>query len=144
MKENSLLYIFTAPIILFDVSWKEAVPERIYKIITVDRLINALKHDNLASYAEVSAYLMTASYMGPMSSEWCDIYTHVSCSILQTHFNEDHWNEVEAPRNLNQYQTERLNKLRRFIYESQIKNMRPMKKHEPVISVKPNQQLSLF
>ena len=109
--------ILTAPIITFDASWADTIPERVRKLITMQRIIVSITKENTATLAETVAYMMTRTFIGPMTSEWTDIYTHISCKLCEQEFGEDHWDAVQAPRKLDQYKQYKLEQLQRFIYD---------------------------
>lgn len=110
-----------APVLTFSHGWSDMVPKRIYDIIPLARMKALMMHEEKATYAECCAYMMTRSLEAPMDYEWTDIYTHVSCTVLQEWFNEDHWDAVKAPRELSQWLTSQLNSLRVHIYEKRRK-----------------------
>lgn len=110
-----------APVLTFSHGWSDLVPKRIYDIIPLARMKALMQHEETATYAECCAYMMTRSLEAPMDYEWTDIYTHVSCTVLQEWFNEDHWDKVRAPRQLSQWLKSQLDGLRRHIYEKRRK-----------------------
>jgi len=61
-------------------------------------------------------HFMDRSLEAPMDRDWADIYTHVSCSTLESWFGEDHWGKVDAPRKLSEWLSSQLNDLRIRIY----------------------------
>ena len=90
MKEENKL-------IVADQSWADAIPEWILKEISAERMINgmvdiikpenkgqggALNRNIEVGDAEIVAYLMTASFRGPLSSDITDIYLYVSAKVM--------------------------------------------------------------
>jgi hypothetical protein len=130
--------ILQGPIITYDVGWADCIPQRIKELITKERLIAGMLNENLATLPEVAAYLITRTFLAPMDNDWTQIYTYVSCTVCEQHFNEDHWNEVCPDKKLNDYQQGLLLKLRRFIYDKRIavtkKKMKLGEQQRPKVS----------
>ncbi|MDF2191378.1 hypothetical protein [Paraflavitalea sp. CAU 1676] len=108
--------VLTAPIITHCIHWADSIPQRLRGIICSARMMTLMTHEELASYPEVVAFMITAALEAPMSHDWTEIYIHVGCTVAQQWFNEDHWDELKAPRQLNESQNRKLIDLRRFIY----------------------------
>ena len=126
-----LLDALRSPILTHAAAWSDCIPERLLKIIPLARLKSLMLHEEMASYAECTAFIMTRSMEAPMDSSWTDIYTHVSCQVCEEYFREDHWEAVKAPRELTDYQKNyELNPLRRHIYEKRRKILKERLKSE--------------
>lgn len=143
--------MLTAPVITHSQSWADCIPKRLLDLISMSRLISGMQKDEMASYPEVVAYLTTASFEAPLGSDWTEIFTHCSCTVCEQHFNEDHWDTLDAHRKLSDYQKEKLDKLRRWIYDKRRKalknSMRAMKSKEPELVIEEKnipKQLTLF
>lgn len=108
--------MLSAPILTHSAAWKDAIPQRLIKEITLYRLIAGMQKEELATLPETVAFIMTRSFDAPMDHDWTDIYTHVSCTVCEQCWGEDHWEQVKAPRILNQYQAGMLKHLRQWIY----------------------------
>jgi|SRR6187399_860153 hypothetical protein len=108
--------MLSAPILTHSIAWKDAIPQRLIKEITLYRLIAGMQKEELATLPETVAFIMTRSFDAPMDHDWTDIYTHVSCTVCEQCWGEDHWEHVKAPRILNQYQAGMLKHLRQWIY----------------------------
>lgn len=106
-----------APILTFSEAWADTIPKRLLNIIKVARIIALKNNEQLATFPECSVYIYTRTLESPMHGDWTDIYTHVSCKVCQDWFNEDHWEEVKAPKTLTDWQLSKLNQLRRHLYE---------------------------
>ena len=154
-----LIDALRAPILTHAGTWKDAIPQRILKIIPESRFVALLAQEQMATYPECVAFIMTATLEAPTDSDWTDIYTHVACQVLQDYFGEDHWEEVRAPRTLSEYQRNYLlNPLRRHIYERRRKLLKEQMKEDKKLTEKiedqyaemqkipavAGQQLSLF
>lgn len=148
-----------SPVLTHSSMWKDMIPQRILDKIPIARLIALHNQVKMATYEECSAFIMTASLEAPMDRDWTDIYTHVCCIVLQRWFNEDQWDEVQAPRTLSEYQRNYLlNPLRKHIWEKRRKLLREQMKSESKLKEAPTpmeqavikeaykagQQLSLF
>lgn len=120
-----------SPVVTFDCMWADTIPRRLMDIIPMARMKALMRRERTATYAEVTAYLITRSFDAPMTSEWVDIYTHVSCQTLQEWFGEDRWVEMNAPRDLSVWLQSQLSRLRSDIWESRRKSLKePMKSEE--------------
>ncbi|GEP97682.1 hypothetical protein [Chitinophaga cymbidii] len=106
----------TAPILTFSQLWADVIPKRLLKQVPMARMIALMKGQQSATDVECVIYLYTRTHEAPMDRDWVDIYTHLSCRTLEDYFNEDHWNEINAPRELTEWLQRELNGLREFIY----------------------------
>ncbi|MEO7044307.1 MAG: hypothetical protein ABI091_03310 [Ferruginibacter sp.] len=122
--EFDLLDALNSPYITFDSSWASCIPQRIKGLIIPARLVLLKKGFKMCCLPEVVFYLTTRSFTAPMSNEWTEIFTHVSCKVLDKYFNEDHYKEIDAPRELGRYLTDDLTSLRIKIYEKRREELR--------------------
>ncbi|TXJ29061.1 MAG: hypothetical protein E6Q24_05115 [Chitinophagaceae bacterium] len=106
----------TAPILTFSQQWADTMPKRLLGIIPLARLKMLLMKEEKASYEECVLYIYTRSLEAPMNTDWVDIYTHVSCKVLGDWFNENHWQETKAPKQLNEWLQSKLTGLQQHIY----------------------------
>jgi hypothetical protein len=109
--------ILSAPVLTHTTSWADAIPPRLMKIITMARLKAGLQKEQLATFPEVTAFMITRTFEAPMDHDWTEIYTFVSCTVCEEYFGEDHWSQVCPDKRLNDYQQDLLLRLRRWIYE---------------------------
>lgn len=107
----------SSPILTFSQSWASCIPERILKQVGLARMIALKKEETLATYVECLIYIYTRTLEAPMDSDWTNIYMHVSCSVLEEWFGEDHWDDMQAPRSLNNWLESKLKHLRQHIYK---------------------------
>jgi hypothetical protein len=119
------------PVLTFSTSWADTIPRRLLDIIPMARLIAVKEGEPLATYPEVAVYIYTRSLEAPMDAEWADIYTHVSCTTLQQHFQEDHWQEVKAPRQLSAWLQSKLRDLQKHIYDKRREMLKKQLKAQP-------------
>lgn len=110
-----------SPVLTFSQSWADSIPKRVLDIIPLARMKALMQHEELATYPEVTAYIITRSHEAPMDYEWTDIYTHVSCKVCEEWFGEDHWDDVKAPRELSPWLMSQLKGLRVHLYEKRRK-----------------------
>ena len=113
-----LMDALKSPVLTHAQSWADCIPQRILDIIPIARLKSLMLKEELATYPEVSAFIMTRCMEAPMDNEWTEIYLHVSCKVCEDYFNEDHWKELNAKKELSDYENKyHLLPLRRHIYE---------------------------
>lgn len=127
-----ILDALKAPVLTFAPQW--TIPERVLKIIPLARMKALMLHEEMATYAEASAYIMTRGHEAPLDHDWTDIFTHVSCKMCEEYFGEDRWDAVQAPRELNDWQQRQLNDLRRHLYDKRRKLLKQRLKDEQRIS----------
>lgn len=125
-----LMDALRSPIITFSTSWADCIPKRIKEIIPMARMLALHSKEEMATLPEVSAYIYTRSLESPMSSEWVNIYLWASCTVCETYFKEDRWQELSAQRQLSQYEESLMNNLRRWIYEKRRKAVKITLKEE--------------
>lgn len=105
------------PILTFSPQWKDCIPPRMLDIIPTARLTALFKNEELATIEECVVYIYTRMMDAPMDHEWTDIFTHISCKVMQRWFGEDHWEDTKAPKELNDWLNSQLTGLRRWIYD---------------------------
>lgn len=106
----------TAPILTFSESWADTIPSRLLNLVSIERMAGIIKRHTYATDVECVIYIYTRTLEAPMPSDWTDIYTHLSCKVCERHFNENHWEEVNAPKELTDWLISQLNQLRNFIF----------------------------
>ena len=122
MKQDSGIFdimdALTAPVLTHAQSWADSIPGRLIKTIPIARMKSLMMKEEFATLPETVAFIMTRTMEAPMNSDWAEIYFHVSCTVCQDYFNEDHWEQIGAHRTLSEYQERHLlMPLRRWIYE---------------------------
>jgi hypothetical protein len=119
-----MLDILRSPIITFDASWADCLPKRLLDLVTLSRTAKMMLHEEEASDPE-------AAFDAPMSRDWSEIYIHISCKVCEQYWQEDHWNSVQAKRELTEYEDKYLLKpLRKFIYDRRRKALKEKMKEE--------------
>ena len=110
--------MLTAPILTFSSAWADSIPDRLLKLITMERLVQGMLKLEYAGDAECVAYIMTRTFESPLNHDWCDVYTHLSCIVCEKNWKEDHWEQTKAPRKLTDWQEKQLlMPLRLWIYK---------------------------
>lgn len=112
-----ILDALNAPILTFSHLWADTIPNRLLKQVAMARMFSLMKGQQTATDVECVIYIYTRTLEAPMDNDWVDIYTHLSCRVLETNFNEERWKEVGAPRKLTEWQQQKLSGLRQFIYK---------------------------
>lgn len=109
------------PIIVANTSWP--LPENLIKMVKSERMINGLisiahplSPEESVGYAEVVAYLNPATSAAPLNSDVTEIYLYCFTQLMKRQ-------KIEVPKEcivekLSDYQTEKLNDLKRWIYKS--------------------------
>ena len=120
----NLMDALTSPMLTFTTSWADCIPKRILGLISLARLKALMQREEMATLPEVVAYLFTRTMEAPMSGEWVNIYTHVSCKVCEDYFNEDHWGSVTHSRTLNSDEQRYLKDLRVWIYDRRRKALK--------------------
>jgi hypothetical protein len=145
MKQNSqvdqeifnLMDALRSPVLTHTTSWADCIPKRLLDIITTSRMASLILHEELATYPEVTAFMMTRVMEAPMPSEWVEIYLHCSCQVCEQYWQKSHWEELQAKKVLGEYETKQfLLPLRRWIYERRRKALKEKLKKEKPIEVK--------
>lgn len=80
---DALVGALTDPIVVFDPSWADVLPDWIKGEIKMQRLAQLMKgEDGIATNAEALAYVSNASLSHPIASEWVDIYQHLLTLVM--------------------------------------------------------------
>jgi hypothetical protein len=75
---DALVGALTDPIIVFDPSWADVLPDWLKGEVKMQRLTQLIKgEEGIATDAEALAYVSNASLLQPMSSDWIDIYQYL-------------------------------------------------------------------
>lgn len=127
-----LMDALSSPVLTHSQIWTNDIPDRLIKIIPMARLRSLVLQEKFASLAEVCAFIITRTFEAPMSREWIDIYTYVSCKVCEEWWNEDHWKTGIAPESLTDYEEKQfLMPLRLWIYERRRKVLKQRLKDLP-------------
>lgn len=122
---GELVGVFSDSIIVMPGGWGDSLPDWIRPAITQGRLIANMEGirtgEMKACDAEVCAYLFTASLTAPLSSDWTQIYLYIAGKAMAQ------WKKIEMPEDIkveeiNSYQMDKLNNLKRWIYDTRVKH----------------------
>ncbi len=73
----------TDPIIVFDPSWADVLPDWLKGEIKMQRLAQLMKGgEGIATDAEALAYVSNASLSQPMASDWIEIYQYLLTRVM--------------------------------------------------------------
>ncbi len=113
------------PIIVMPGGWGDSLPEWIKSTITLERLLENMAaitkgREPIATDAEATAYLYTASLTDSMSHDWAQIYLYVAGQTMRKS------QKIELPcdirvESISDHQMHKLNELKRWIYETRVK-----------------------
>ena len=121
------------PLIVADTSWADTLPEWLRQEINSERLVGGLcdlmrkgtdKDSDKVTDAEVVAYLMTASLRVPLSTDFVNIYLHLSSKVMlrAKRFKSPHdfpdFLKEAYERKLTEGEQQELMELRQNIYHS--------------------------
>ena len=124
------------PIIVANTQW--SLPETLIKDVQAERMINSLielGNPNILSpeesvgYAEVVAYLNPATNQAPLRSDVTEIYLYCFTQLMKRKKLTEAIPEVCVVEKLSDYQMQKLNELKRWIYKS-----RGGKEKNPVVN----------
>lgn len=127
-----LMDALSAPVLTFSVAWAEMIPKRILDLIPMARMIALMSKSETATEEECAVYMYTRALEAPMSSDWVDIYLHITCKILEIRLGENHWDVLKAPRELNEWLQSKLMGLRNHIYTKRREMLKSRMKAEPL------------
>ena len=72
---EDLVAALTDPIIVFDPSWADVLPDWLKAEVKLQRLAQLMKgEEGIATDAEAPAYVSNASLAVPLASDWMEIY----------------------------------------------------------------------
>jgi len=104
------------PIIVWPGGWGDSLPEDIKARITLGRMHQMLKKEQLACDAEVMAYMYTLTLTRPVSEAWTRIYMYVFTREMGDKAPEDLRQDE-----LNNYDMGQLRDLKRWLWTTRVK-----------------------
>lgn len=109
----------TAPIITFSEEWASAIPERLKRDITLSRLIGKMQNEELSTIPETVAYIITRTFIAPLSHEWTNVYLWCSAQYMQQYRkkSDEDLTEIKYPAQLSRHEESLLKRLRVWIFE---------------------------
>jgi hypothetical protein len=106
--------------------WGDTLPDWIKEAITIERLIENVKHlkgeEPTGTDAEAVAYLYTASLTAPMDSDWIQIYLYLTRKVMLQ--NKKIEGDVPADikvESINDHQQMELRRFKRWLYETRVR-----------------------
>lgn len=93
-----------SPVLTHSSMWSDCIPGRLLKVIPLARLAQKKNNNETATDEEAVAFIMTRTMEAPMNSDWTEIYIHLSCKVCERWWQENHWDELQAQKELNDYQ----------------------------------------
>lgn len=126
---DALTNVFIAPLILWPRYGFKDVPEKLRNAIINERLIKLVKGDKNeeATDAEAMAYIMTATFAGPPSRNWGEIYFWLGRKYAET-WNNEVSDFLQNDTELDDYQKDLLHRLKRWIHKQQQKYLKDKKR----------------
>jgi len=121
---NSMVEVFTAPLIVWPSGWNDTLPEWIPGEVTLQRLLRLMKgDDDLATDVEAMAYMYALTLEHPLDSDWVQIYCRLCTRVMEGRMGKEHVTVPEDVRvdTLTKYQEEQLLHLKRWIRDRQRK-----------------------
>jgi len=128
LKEWAVLSeVLTTPIVYHPGGWENTVPEELKREVVRQRAEKLLNGGwDEATDAEVLCYLMTASLVQPLTSDWTQIFLYQG-SLFMPQIREV---ISDTPKELSDYQKSEVQDLKRKIRNSQLKRRKKKRKEE--------------
>jgi hypothetical protein len=107
----------TDPIIVFDPSWSDVLPDWLKGEIKMQRLAQLMKgEEGIATDAEALAYVSNASLSQPLAFDWVDIYQYLLTKVMGDRIPDELRKE-----SLDDYRMGLLKELKEWIYHKRVK-----------------------
>jgi hypothetical protein len=126
---DELAYSLTDPVVVWPGGWEDTLPQWIKTAIKMERIIEtgraAKEGDITATDAEACAYMYTLCLCQVPDQDWISIYQYLVTKVYSRWRTQDSGFEVPADirvDKLSDDQVRDLNHLKRFIYESRVRN----------------------
>jgi len=114
---DALVGALTDPIIVFDPSWADVLPDWLKGEIKMQRLAQLVKgEEGTATDAEALAYVSNASLAQPIASEWVDIYMYLLTKVMG-----DKVPEEMRKESLDDHRMGELRQLKEWIWRHRVK-----------------------
>ncbi len=114
---DALVGALTDPIIVFDPSWADVLPDWLKGEIKMQRLAQLIKgEEGIATDAEALAYVSNVSLSQPIASDWVEIYHYLLTRVMGDKVPEEMRRE-----SLDDYRLELLKELKEWIYRQRVK-----------------------
>ena len=114
---DALVGALTDPIIVFDPSWADVLPDWLKGEIKMQRLAQLIKsEEGIATDAEALAYVSNASLAQPLASDWVYIYMYLLTRVM----GEKVPGELRK-ESLDDYQMGLLKELKEWLWRKRVK-----------------------
>ena len=114
---DGLVAALTDPIIVFDPSWADVLPDWLKGEIKLQRLAQLMKgEEGIATDVEALAYVSNASLAMPLASDWVEIYQYLLTRVMKEKVTEELRRE-----NLDDYRMSLLKELKQWLWRKRAK-----------------------
>ena len=116
-QSDALVGVLTDPIIVFDPSWADVLPDWLKGEIKLQRLAQLMKGgEGIDTDAEALAYVSNASLSQPIASDWVDIYQYLLTRVMG-----DKVPEELRKESLDDYRMGLLKELKEWLWRKRVK-----------------------
>ena len=123
---DALVGALTDPIVVFDPSWADVLPDWLKGEIKLQRLAQLMKgEEGVATDAEALAYVSNASLAQPIASDWVDIYQYLLTRVMG-----DKVPEELRKESLDDYRIGLLNELKEWLWHKRVKGREEKRRAE--------------
>jgi hypothetical protein len=123
---DALVGALTDPIVVFDPSWADVLPDWLKGEIKLQRLAQLMKgEEGVATDAEALAYVSNASLSQPIASDWVDIYQYLLTRVMG-----DKMPEELRKESLDDYRIGLLNELKEWLWRKRVKGREEKRRAE--------------
>ena len=128
---ESMVEVFTAPLIVYPSGWEDTLPDWIKSEVTLQRLVRLMKGDDgLATDVEALAYMYPRTLKAPLDHDWMQIYMYLATKAMGSRLSGK---EAEIPTDikverLDPHLENKLIELKRWIRERQRKALAERRK----------------
>ena len=123
---DALVGALTDPIVVFDPSWADVLPDWLKGEIKLQRLAQLMKgEEGVATDAEALAYVSNASLSQPIASDWVDIYQYLLTRVMG-----DKVPEELRKESLDDYRIGLLNELKEWLWHKRVKGREEKRRAE--------------
>ena len=123
---DGLVAALTDPIIVFDPSWADVLPDWLKGEIKLQRLAQLMKGEmGIATDAEALAYVSNASLAMPLASDWVEIYQYLLTRVMKEKVTEELRRE-----SLDDYTMGLLKELKQWLWRKRAKHREEKRRAE--------------
>lgn len=117
---DNLVGALMDPIIVMPGGWGDSLPDWIKGAIQIERLLQLMKGEEMATDAEACAYLYTASLTNPIDRDWTQVYLYVAGKVVSRNKGTEIPEDIKVD-SLDDYQMGLLRDLKRWIWNRRAK-----------------------